>query len=64
MAFGTSARSSTATGWPAGGFVGIHGTDRPDLVPGRVSHGCIRMRNRDVVELAKRLPVGTPLTVH
>ena len=64
VAFGTSARSPTATGWPAGGFVGIHGTDRPDLVPGRVSHGCIRMRNPDVVELAKRLPVGTPLTIH
>jgi L,D-transpeptidase catalytic domain len=62
--FGTSARSPTATGWPAGGFVGIHGTNRPDLVPGRVSHGCIRMRNPDVVELAKRLPVGTPLTIH
>jgi hypothetical protein len=64
VAFGTSARSPTATGWPAGGFVGIHGTNRPDLVPGRVSHGCIRMRNPDVVALAKRLPVGTPLTIH
>ena len=33
VAFGTSARSPAATGWPAGGFVGIHGTDRPDLCP-------------------------------
>jgi lipoprotein-anchoring transpeptidase ErfK/SrfK len=64
IAFGTSARSPTATGWPAGGFVGIHGTDRPDLVPGRISHGCIRMRNADIRELARRMPVGTPLTVH
>ena len=64
VAFGTSARSPTATDWPAGGFVGIHGTDRPELVPGRVSHGCIRMRNADVLALAKRLPVGTPLTIH
>ena len=64
VAFGTSARSPTATDWPAGGFVGIHGTDRPDLVPGRVSHGCIRMRNADVLELAKHLPVGTPLCIH
>jgi len=64
VAFGTSARSPTATDWPAGGFVGIHGTDRPELVPGRVSHGCIRMRDADVVALAKRLPVGTPLTIH
>ena len=64
VAFGTSARSPTATDWPAGGFVGIHGTDRPDLVPGRISHGCIRMRNPDVRELARRMPVGTPVTIH
>jgi lipoprotein-anchoring transpeptidase ErfK/SrfK len=64
VAFGTSARSAAATGWPAGGFVGIHGTDRPDLVPGRVSHGCIRLRNADVLALARRMPVGTPLTIH
>jgi lipoprotein-anchoring transpeptidase ErfK/SrfK len=64
VAFGTSARSPTATDWPAGGFVGIHGTDHPELVPGRVSHGCIRMRDADVLKLAKRLPVGTPLTIH
>jgi lipoprotein-anchoring transpeptidase ErfK/SrfK len=64
VAFGTSARSPAATGWPAGGFVGIHGTDRPDLVPGRVSHGCIRLRNADVLALARRMPVGTPLTIH
>jgi lipoprotein-anchoring transpeptidase ErfK/SrfK len=63
VAFGTSARSPQATDWPAGGFVGIHGTDRPDLVPGRVSHGCIRMRNADIVALARRMPVGTPLTI-
>jgi lipoprotein-anchoring transpeptidase ErfK/SrfK len=63
VAFGTSARSPAATGWPAGGFVGIHGTDRPDLVPGRVSHGCIRMRNADIRALARRMPVGTPLVI-
>lgn len=63
VAFGTSARSPQATDWPAGGYVGIHGTDRPDLVPGRVSHGCIRMRNADVVALARRMPVGTPVTI-
>jgi lipoprotein-anchoring transpeptidase ErfK/SrfK len=64
VAFGTSARSPTATGWPAGGFVGIHGTDRPDLVPGRVSHGCIRLQNADILRLARQMPVGTPVTIH
>jgi lipoprotein-anchoring transpeptidase ErfK/SrfK len=63
IAFGTSARSPQATDWPAGGFVGIHGTDQPDLVPGRVSHGCIRMRNDDILALARRMPVGTPVVI-
>jgi lipoprotein-anchoring transpeptidase ErfK/SrfK len=64
LAFGTNARSPTLTDWPGGGFVGIHGTDRPDLLPGRVSHGCIRLRNSDILALARLMPVGTPLTVH
>jgi len=63
VALGTSARSPVLTDWPAGGFVGIHGTDRPDLLPGRVSHGCIRLRNADVLRLARLMPVGTPITV-
>ena len=63
VAFGTSARSSVLTDWPAGGYVAIHGTDEPNLLPGRVSHGCIRLRNHDVVRLAKLMPVGTPLTI-
>jgi L,D-transpeptidase catalytic domain len=63
VAFGTSARSPTLTDWPAGGFIGIHGTDRPDLIPGRISHGCIRMRDADVRRLARLMPVGTPLTI-
>ncbi len=63
VAFGTSARSPSLTDWPAGGFVGIHGTDRPDLLPGRVSHGCIRMRNEDILRLAELLPIGTPLSI-
>jgi lipoprotein-anchoring transpeptidase ErfK/SrfK len=63
VALGTSARSSTLTDWPGGGFVGIHGTNRPDLLPGRVSHGCIRMRNRDILRLARLMPVGTPVTI-
>jgi len=62
VAFGTSAHS-TLTDWPAGGFVGIHGTSRPDLLPGRVSHGCIRMRNEDILALARLMPVGTPVEI-
>jgi lipoprotein-anchoring transpeptidase ErfK/SrfK len=63
IAFGTSARSAVLTDWPGGGFVGIHGTNRPDLLPGHVSHGCVRMRNEDIIELARLMPVGTPVTI-
>jgi hypothetical protein len=63
LAFGTSARSATLTDWPGGGFIGIHGTNQPDLLPGRVSHGCIRLRNEDILRLAELMPVGTPLTI-
>ena len=63
LAFGTSAKSEVLTDWPRGGVIGIHGTNRPELVPGRVSHGCIRMRNRDILRLAQLMPVGTPLSI-
>jgi L,D-transpeptidase catalytic domain len=63
LAFGTSARSAVLTDWPDGGFIGIHGTNRPELLPGRVSHGCIRMRNADIVRLGRLMPVGTPMEV-
>jgi hypothetical protein len=63
VAFGTSARSETLTDWPGGGIVGIHGTDRPDQIPGRVSHGCIRMRNADILRLARLLPLGSPVEI-
>ena len=63
IAFGTSARSAVLTDWPGGGFVGVHGTNEPQLIPGRVSHGCIRLRNPDILHLARLLPVGTPVTI-
>ena len=63
LAFGTSARSAVLTEWPAGGFIGIHGTNEPQLIPGRVSHGCIRLRNGDLLRLSRLLPIGTPVTV-
>lgn len=58
VAFGLSARSAVLTDWPAGGFVGIHGTNRPAILPGRVSHGCIRLRNADILRLARLLAPG------
>jgi lipoprotein-anchoring transpeptidase ErfK/SrfK len=46
-----------------GGEYAIHGTDRPDLIGGFVSHGCIRMYNRDIAELYSLVSVGTPVIV-
>ena len=63
LAFGTSAKSATLTDWPGGGVVGIHGTDQPNLIPGRPSHGCIRLRNADILRLGRLMPVGTPVTI-
>jgi lipoprotein-anchoring transpeptidase ErfK/SrfK len=43
---------------------GIHGTNQPRSVGHRASHGCIRMRNRDVVELFARVRVGDVVELH
>jgi lipoprotein-anchoring transpeptidase ErfK/SrfK len=63
LALGLSARSEALTDWPGGGFIGIHGTNRPGQVPGRISHGCVRLRNRDILALDALMPVGTPVTI-
>ncbi|MCU6711443.1 L,D-transpeptidase [Paenibacillus sp. J5C_2022] len=42
---------------------GIHGTNDPSSIGHEVSHGCIRMYNRDVLELAQLVPVGTRVTI-
>jgi hypothetical protein len=62
-AFGLSARSPVLTDWPGGGFIGIHGTNAPGLIPGRISHGCIRLRNDAITRLNRLMPVGTPVSV-
>jgi hypothetical protein len=63
LAFGTSAYSPKLTDWPGGGVVGIHGTNEPQAVPGRPSHGCVRMRNRNILRLGRLMPVGTPVLI-
>jgi hypothetical protein len=61
-AFGTSAYSRLSD-WPGGGVIGIHGTDQPDLIPGRPSHGCIRVPNAGIRRLARLMPIGTPVWI-
>ena len=61
-AFGTSAYSRLSD-WPGGGVVGIHGTNQPQLIPGRPSHGCVRVPNFKIRQLARKMPIGTPIHI-
>lgn len=63
FAMGLSAYSSTLSDWPGGGIVGIHGTNQPGLIPGRISHGCIRVPNRKIRKLFRLMPPGTPVEI-
>lgn len=42
---------------------GIHGTNDPSSIGKEVSHGCIRMHNEDVTQLAHLVPIGTAVTI-
>lgn len=41
----------------------IHGTNKPDTIGKRVSSGCIRLTNEDVVDLYERVKVGAKVIV-
>jgi hypothetical protein len=45
------------------GIYGIHGTDKPGSIGWRSSHGCVRLQNRNVVELYNLVRVGTPVQI-
>jgi hypothetical protein len=62
VAFGTS-DYSVLSDWPGGGVIGIHGTDEPALIPGRPSHGCIRVKNQAISHLWRLMPIGTPVRI-
>jgi lipoprotein-anchoring transpeptidase ErfK/SrfK len=43
---------------------GIHGTNMPGSIGKAASHGCIRMRNRDIVEFFTMVNVGDTVAIH
>ena len=45
------------------GDYGIHGTNNPSSIGKSVSNGCIRMFNRDVIELSNIVPIGTIVVI-
>jgi lipoprotein-anchoring transpeptidase ErfK/SrfK len=50
---------ANAHGWQ----VGFHGTAKTSVLGQAVSHGCVRMSNPDVVEVFKKVKLGTPVVV-
>ena len=44
-------------------YIYIHGTNHEETIGRPDSHGCIRMRNRDVAELFEMVEVGTPVVI-
>lgn len=45
------------------GNYGIHGTNNPSSIGKAVSNGCIRMYNKDVIELSSLVPIGTVVKI-
>lgn len=43
--------------------LGFHGTNEPELIGQAVSHGCIRMHNKDVTALYNQVQIGTPVKI-
>lgn len=44
-------------------YIYFHGTNREDLIGTPASHGCVRMRNADIVELFDTVPCGTHVSI-
>jgi lipoprotein-anchoring transpeptidase ErfK/SrfK len=44
-------------------YIYIHGTKHEDKIGTPDSHGCIRMRNADVIELFRLVDEGTPVII-
>ena len=44
-------------------FIYIHGTNHEGRIGEPASHGCIRMRNIDLVELFERVGIDAPVTI-
>lgn len=63
-AYGLSGYSEVLDTWKLGGIIGLHGTNDPSSIGRRSSHGCIRMSNRNIKELVRILPLGTPIEIH
>ena len=58
-AFGLNARSNTLTDWPGGSFVGIHGTNAPQILPeARLARLCAYAERGDPQALPADVAAG------
>lgn len=55
---------TTARGRVTGWAIGIHGTNQPSSIGRRISGGCVRLLNKNIIELYEVIPVGTEVSVH
>ena len=63
-AYGLSGFSNVLEEFNGGdGVIGIHGTNEPEAIGTDVSHGCIRVSNEAITEMAGILPLGTPVHI-
>ena len=64
LLLGLSAYSNVLSQFAGGdGQIGIHGTNEPWAIGQSVSHGCVRVPNDVIEQLATSLSLGTPVTI-
>jgi lipoprotein-anchoring transpeptidase ErfK/SrfK len=63
LALGISAFQPKRSNLPPNGQVAIHGTDQDYLIGKPVSHGCVRMHNKDILQVSRLVPAGSPVVI-
>jgi lipoprotein-anchoring transpeptidase ErfK/SrfK len=63
LAIGISAFQPKLPYWEQGGPVAIHGTNEDALIGKAVSHGCVRMHDKDVLKVNRSVPAGSPVVI-
>jgi len=63
LAIGISAFQPKLAYWEQGGPVAIHGTNQPELIGEAISHGCVRMHDKDVLAVSHYVPSGSPVEI-
>jgi lipoprotein-anchoring transpeptidase ErfK/SrfK len=64
FAIGLSGFSNVLMSFSGGpGQIAVHGTPYPDQVGQDLSNGCVRVPNTVILQIAKLVPLGTPVTI-